>query len=126
MKQIIAYAAALLTLFGVTLWNAAHVADITAGISARLEQAEEAVVHDDWDAAVDIVSRTALEWERQEPYFSVVLRYADTDEVSTGFQEIEGFLRWQERAEFTSANSALIEKVRHLAEVEGLTVGNLF
>lgn len=126
MKRLFFYVFLLLVLFALCLWNTAYVTGVTDHISAQLEQAEEAVIREDWDAAVRIINAAAMEWEDHQAHFAIAMRYMDTDEVSTGFQEIEGFLRWQEGAEFTSANSALIEKVRHLAQVEGLTWANLF
>ncbi len=125
MKRLWISLAALALIFCATLWNTARVTAVTDSISSKLEDAESAVTQGDWRRATVLTESAQQEWERVDRYFSVVLRHADTDDVTTTFQEVQGFLQWEAEAEYTSANSALVEKVRHLSEVETLTWNNL-
>lgn len=125
MKQLLIYTGMLVAIFCAALGNTVRVENITDQIAGHLEEAEAAVIQGDWEKADGLTEEAHQEWEKAEAYFCIVLRHADTDEVSNGFQEVIGFLQWQDEAEYTSTNHALIKKVRHLAEVEGLTWANL-
>lgn len=125
MKRLWISLAALALIFCATLWNTARVTAVTDSISSKLEEAESAVTQGDWHRATVLTESAQQEWERMDRYFSVVLRHADTDDVTTTFQEVQGFLQWEAEAEYTSVNSALVEKVKHLSEVETLTWNNL-
>lgn len=125
MKRLWISLAALVFIFCATLWNTDRVTAVTDSISSKLEAAEAAVTQGDWQQAAALTDSARQEWERVDRYFSVVLRHADTDDVTTTFQEVQGFLQWEAEAEYTSVNSALVEKVRHLSEVETLTWNNL-
>lgn len=125
MKRLWISLAALLLIFFATLWNTTRVTAVTGSISSKLEDAESAVTQGDWHQAAILTDSAQQEWERVDRYFSVVLRHADTDDVTTTFQEVQGFLQWEAEAEYTSVNSALVEKVKHLSEVETLTWNNL-
>lgn len=125
MKRLWISLAALALIFCATLWNTARVTAVTDSISSKLEDAEAAVTQGDWRRAAVLTESAQQEWERVDRYFSVVLRHADTDDVTTTFQEVQGFLQWEAEAEYTSVNSALVEKVKHLSEVETLTWNNL-
>lgn len=125
MKRLWISLAALALIFCATLWNTARVTAVTDSISSKLEEAESAVTQGDWRRATVLTESAQQEWERVDRYFSVVLRHADTDDVTTTFQEVQGFLQWEAEAEYTSVNSALVEKVKHLSEVETLTWNNL-
>lgn len=125
MKRLWISLAALALIFCATLWNTARVTAVTDSISSKLEEAESAVTEGEWRRATALTESAQQEWERVDRYFSVVLRHADTDDVTTTFQEVQGFLQWEAEAEYTSVNSALVEKVKHLSEVETLTWNNL-
>lgn len=125
MKQLLIYVGVLVVIFCGALANTARVTAITDQISGHLEEAETAVIQGDWEKAARLTKEAHKEWEKAENYFCIVLRHADTDEVSNGFQEVEGFIAWEAEAEYTSANNALMKKVQHLAEVEGLTWANV-
>lgn len=126
MRQLMGSLALLVGLFGLSLWNTACVTDISDGLVETLEQAEAAVSDGNWDRGLALTRQGEQTWERWQPYVSMVLRHVDTDDVTITFQEVEGFLLWEDEAEYTSANRVLLEKVAHLAKVEALTWSNLF
>lgn len=125
MKQLLIYSGILAAIFCAALGNTARVTSITDQISGYLEEAQTAVVQGDWETAANLTEDASTAWKGAEDYFCIVLRHADTDEVSNSFQEVMGFIQWEEEAEYTSANNALIKKVRHLSEIEQLTWANV-
>ena len=125
MKRLWISAALLGLLFFSSLYNAAQVSRLSQRLSSQLNQAEAAVTAGDWDTAEQLTLEAMDQWEQAEGYFSFVLCHADTDEVSTGFQEVLGFIQYQSSPEYDSANGTLVAKVEHLAEVERLNWKNL-
>lgn len=125
MKRLALSAALLALLFAGCLWNTAQVSRISGQLAETLNRAEDAVAQGDW-AAADGLTRQAMEqWQQSEGYLSLVLCHSHTDEVTTGFQEVLGFLQYRSTPEYDSANGALVAKVEHLAEVEALNWRNL-
>lgn len=125
MKRLWSAVALMVLLFAASLYNTVQIDRITSGITSQLNQAGEAVSQGDWDTAQELTSAAMEEWDGMERYFSIVLCHGDTDEVSTGFQEVLGFLQYRSAPEYDSANSTLVAKVEHLAEMEALNWNNL-
>lgn len=112
-------------LFAVSLANIRYVGNISGRICDSLSRAEQAVADGDWDAARTLTESAHAYWQAREGYLAVTLSLCDTDEVSTGFQEVLGFLQWEAAAEYNGANGTLMAYVEHLAEIERITIGNL-
>lgn len=125
MKRLWISALLLVALFVTSIAHTQRVAHITEDISALLEQSAAAATADDWSTAHNSTAQAMELWEQTEPYFSVMLCHSNTDEVSTAFQEVLGFLAHQSAPEYASANATLIAKVEHLAEIEALNWSNL-
>jgi hypothetical protein len=125
MKQLWSCCALLLILFALSVGNSWYVAQITGTISQALNQAEDAVAQGDWETASTLTKEAQQLWEEKQTFLAITLRLCDTDEVSTGFEEVLGFLQWQAAPEYDSANGRLVAYVEHLAEVEQVTWGNL-
>lgn len=125
MKRFWICAGLLLALSGGALLNIWYVGAVAGRITDRLNQAEEAVAQGDWDAARTLTAQAQEVWNGSQLWLSVTLSLCDTDEVSTGFQEVQGFLQWEAAPEYDGANGRLVAYVEHLAETERVTVRNL-
>ena len=55
----------------------------------------------------------------------MLLRHADTDEVSSSFQEVGEFITCREDGEYSAANARLIAQIRLLYEAEQLSLKNI-
>lgn len=125
MKRLWLSGTFLAVLLAASLWNAHRVEQVTDSITELLNQAEELALSEEWEQ-VDVLTRQAYDlWMEEEPYFSVMLVYGYVDEVSTGFEEVMGFLQYRAGAEYDSANGTLVAKVEHLAEVEAVNWRNV-
>ncbi len=125
MKRFWVCAGLLLALFGGALLNICYVDAVTGRIADGLNRAEEAVAQGDWDTARTLTDQAREVWEGSQLWLSVTLSLCDTDQVSTGFQEVQGFLQWEAGPEYDGANGTLVAYVEHLAETERITVRNL-
>ncbi len=125
MKRFWICGGLVLALFGGTLLNLWYVETVTGRIVGDLNQAEEAVAQGDWDAARTLTAQAQEVWEGSQLWLSVTLSLCDTDEVSTGGQEVLGFLQWEAGPEYDGANGTLVAYVEHLAETERITIRNL-
>lgn len=125
MKRLWISGLFLATLFSATLYNAWRVDHIIVSIVDLLTQAEEAARVEEWEQVECFTTAAKAEWDAAEDYFSVVLVHAETDEVSTGFEQVMGFLEYQDGPENDSSNGALIAKVQHLSDVEEVSWKNI-
>lgn len=125
MKRLWLSAGFLAVLLAGAFYNVHQVESITTSIVRLLNDAEEAALHEDWDRVERLTLEAKREWEAAEDYFSVVLVHAETDEVSTGFEEVMGFMEYHAAPEYDSSNGTLVAKVEHLADVEAVDWKNI-
>lgn len=125
MKRFWICGGLLLLLFGAALANIRYVEETAGQIIDTLNRAEEAVAQDDWETARTLTREAQALWEDRQDYLSVSLRLCDTDEVSTGFEAVLGYLQWEAAPEYDGANGTLVAYVEHLAETEAVNLRNL-
>ncbi|MCD8189283.1 MAG: DUF4363 family protein [Clostridiales bacterium] len=125
MKRLWIALGVLALLLAGSLWNTARVTRVSDSLTAALNQAEAAVAEDDWDTAEELTQQALEQWTAAEPWLAFVLCHENTDEVTTGFQEVLGFLQYRSAPEYDSANGALVAQVEHLAEIEVLNWQNV-
>lgn len=125
MRRIHICICILVFIVSLTLVNGVYLRFLTDAMTEQLQQAETAASGGDWALAEDLTAQSKAEWERHQLYFCITLRRADTDAVEVSFHEIEPLLHWQEKAEYASANAALIANIRLLNGTESLDLKNL-
>lgn len=112
-------------LFTAAVYNTYMVESVTASMVDLLNRAEEAALSEEWDTVEALTTQAKEEWDSHENYFSVVMVHALTDDVTTEFEEVMGFLQYHSAPEYDAANGTLVAKVEHLAEVEALNWKNI-
>ena len=115
----------LAALFAAALYNTWHLDRLTASLSDQLTRAEACAEAGNWEEAARLTEGAFDEWDSHTVYLHVLLRHADTDEVYTGFQEVQEYLSCQEAGEYSAANARLTAQLRLLWEMEQLTLQNL-
>lgn len=125
MKRLWLSGLFLVLLFAGAFYNVYRVESITSSIVDLLNEAEGAALKEDWDRVERLTLTAKEEWEAAEDYFSVMLVHCEVDEVSTGFEEVMGFMEYHAAPEYDSSNGTLVAKVEHLAEVESVDWKNI-
>ena len=125
MKRLWIAAALLAAAVVLALWNSWYLKSYLTRVSDLLDHAEVLAEGGDWDGAQRLTQDAYSRWDQRSCYFYTVLRHADTDEVYTGFQEVQEYLSCQEAGEYSAANARLTAQLRLLWEMEQLTLQNL-
>ena len=99
MKRLWIAAALLAAAVVLALWNSWHLKSYLTRVSDLLDHAEVLAEEGDWDGAQRLTQDAYSRWDQRSCYFYTVLRHADTDEVYTGFQEVQEYLSCQEAGE---------------------------
>lgn len=108
------------------IWNSANLKGLTDELGTLLKQAESAAVAGDWDKSSDLTQQAIGLWEDRQIYVYVTVHHDEIEAVETSFEEIKGFIRWQETPEYIAANSALLAQVEHVWAAERFCWENLF
>lgn len=126
MKRLWISLALLLGIFALSLWSIHGISALSDRLVLELEQAESCVVAGDWDRARQITLQAQSRWRDSASHLYLYQCHATGDEINSGFRQALEYLRWQDTPEYSATNSALIADVEHLAEMELLTLRNLF
>ena len=93
--------------------------------SDALRQSLRAVEADDLEAAADCLHQADACWHRLEPFFGVVLRHEEADEVLTSLAELEQYVQIGDLDDYRAVCARLITAIGHLREMELPTVSNI-
>lgn len=115
----------LAALFAAALYNTWHLDRLTTSLSDQLTRAEACAEAGNWEEAARLTEDAFGEWDSHTVYLHVLLRHADTDEVSSSFQEVGEFITCREGGEYSAANARLIAQIRLLYEAEQLSLKNI-
>lgn len=97
MKRLWIAAALLAAAVVLALWNSWYLKSYLTRVSDLLDHAEVLAEEGDWDGAQRLTQDAYSRWDQRSGYFYTVLRHADTDEVYTGFQEVQEYLSFRRR-----------------------------
>lgn len=125
MKRIWIAAVILLLTFSATLAHSVHIKIFVSDLSAILEEAEENAEQGDWAGAKELTQAAWEKWEANDSYLHITLRHSETDDIHTGFREVEEFIECEESGEYSAANAKLIAELSLLAEGEQFTLKNI-
>ena len=117
MKRLWFAVGVMAVLFTATLLNSRYLRNFSAGLTDRLVQAEVQAEAGNWEEAGRL-TKEALD-------VCTVLRHSDTDQIHTGFREVQEFINCQEGGEYSAANARLISQVELLYEMEQFNLKNL-
>ena len=99
--------------------------ELSAGLTDRLVQAEVQAEAGNWEEAGRLTKEALDVWTSHDMYLYTVLRHSDTDQIHTGFREVQEFINCQEGGEYSAANARLISQVELLYEMEQFNLKNL-
>ena len=125
MKRLWIAIAILAAVFAATLFNAHYLNGFTGQLSDMLTRAEVQAEAGNWPEAEELTQRAYHAWESHSSYLHILLRHSDTDQIHTGFREVQEFINCQEGGEYSAANARLIAQIELLYEAEQLTLKNV-
>ena len=120
MKRLWFAVGVMAVLFTATLLNSRYLRNFSAGLTDRLVQAEVQAEAGNWEEAGRLTKEAS-----HDMYLYTVLRHSDTDQIHTGFREVQEFINCQEGGEYSAANARLISQVELLYEMEQFNLKNL-
>lgn len=79
----------------------------------------------DYSAALALLSGAEDTWRRHEPFFGLVLRHDETDDVLSAFAELRQYTAAEEDSDARAALSCVMEAIRHIRSMSRATVSNI-
>ena len=65
-------------------------------------------------------------WTRSKPFFGVVLRHEEMDEIVVGFAELRQYLELHDLDDYQATCARLLTALQHLKDMEKPTAENVF
>ena len=92
----------------------------------RLEQAELLAGAGDWESAREETRKAQAVYDKATTYLHMMLPHAELEQTQRLFSDAFTYLESERAGEYQSSNRALILHLRHLGEMERLSLMNLF
>ncbi len=125
MKYFYLPAALLALLLGVTLWAGAAVRRDVEPWCAALAEAARAAYREDWDAAERRFCAVEDAWNEMGALYHTFIEHDELDEAEDLLARARAALAFRDGAAFAAEAGALITQLRVIAEMQGLSVGNV-
>ncbi len=118
--------ALLAGLLAFALWNGARITDSTARWRAQLQRADTLAQSEDWAGAAAALAQSHTDWTGSQTYLHIVSQHSAVDEAEAMYRRCQAFAAVRELSEFRAEVAGLREQLRLLAEMERLSVRNIF
>lgn len=125
MKRAGLSAAVLAVLVAVLSWNAVHLGQTVAPLTAELGLASEAVRMGDWAGAQERLDAVQARWAAERRYLHLVQCHDAVGEIAARLEEAEAYLAARDAGACRAALAQAVGRMGTLCEGEGLTLGNL-
>lgn len=125
MKYFWFPAAVLALLLGLALWNASAVEKETDGWCAAVEEARAAARSGDVAAASERMAALEADWQARRNYYHAILEHDELDDTEELFARASSALENGNADGFDAEAAALSGQFRVLAEMQGVSVGNI-
>lgn len=119
-------AAVLAAVLAFCLWNGAAMAARTARWRAPLEEADHLAQAGDWDGAEAAIGESYDGWTRYQTWLHCVTGHEVVDGAEAMYRRALAFAGAGEESELRAELADLREQLRRLAEMEELSVRNVF
>lgn len=108
------------------LWNGAAMASRTARWGAPLEEADRLARSGDWEGAEAAITGSYDAWNRHQTWLHCVTGHEAVDGAEAMYRRALAFAAAEEESELRAELADLRAQLRRLAEMEELSVRNVF
>lgn len=107
-------------------FTAKWVDQLSTDYVSQLEYAQSLTQENNWEDAYKITTEVLENWNQQSFPLYILLRHGDIDQISLYFQSVTQYLKQQDEEPYTANNAQLIAQLQLLAEMEQLSLENVF
>ena len=117
--------AVLVVILAFALWNSAAITGCTKRWRGQLQHTEELAASENWQAAVDALSKSYADWSGSQVYLHIVSEHDAVDDAEAMYRRAMAFALEQESSEFRAELADLQDQLRLLAEMERFSLKNV-
>lgn len=125
-KGFLVPAAVLAAVLAFCLWNGAAMSARTARWRAPLEEADRLAQAGDWEGAEAAIAESYDGWSGHQTWIHCVTGHEAVDGAEAMYRRALAFAGAEEESELRAELADLREQLRRLAEMEELSVRNVF
>ena len=118
MRAILTSAFLLFLILTFCLFSAFHVSGIVSETENLLQQAMERQQQEDPLQTARLIQLASEIWEKNEPYFGMVLCHDEIDAILDEFARLEAYADSHDQDDFRSTCAALLASLKHIREME--------
>ena len=125
MKFIFISTACFLIMLLLCVYSASCVIKTVDETAQILEKAIETELAGNDTQTQEIIKEASESWENHQLFFGTVLRHDEIDNVTEEFARLESYATTEDQDDFLSNCKALIARLKHVQEMEKLTLQNI-
>ena len=117
--------AVLAVILAFALWNSAAITGCAKRWRGQLQHTEELAASENWQAAVDALSKSYADWSGSQVYLHIVSEHDAVDDAEAMYRRSQAFAAAREPSELQAELSDLRDQMRLLAEMEKCSIRNI-
>jgi len=126
MKIITGTVIITVIIFIFAFYSVSVLAQTTEEMTTILEEVEQAVLEHDWELAEVSLDEFKKQWDKKHFVWSLLIEHSEIDNIDISICHIRSYMKLQDLTETYVEIKALFKYLKHIPEMERLTIQNLF
>ena len=126
MAKRIAIIVLLIIILGGALWQHIYVTDATEKLASDLEKVNEALIADDFLAAIDAAKTFKDNWEKEKQLFETLFEHEEVDLISASSARLQQMCAVGNKPEALAETAETLYYIHHIHNIDSVTWENIF
>ncbi len=114
-----------LVLIGLALLQSSYIGNTSGEMSALGKKAAAYALEDDMGGAFSAMQALNDDWQQQKHYYEALMEHGESDKISTAILRALSFAGQNDRVQFIAEINDAIFLLRHIHEIDALSIENL-
>ncbi|KJS20423.1 MAG: hypothetical protein VR72_14905 [Clostridiaceae bacterium BRH_c20a] len=125
MKIITGTVIITVIIFMFSFYSVSVLAQTTEDMTTILEKVEKAVLEHNWELAKLSMDEFEKHWDKKNFVWSLLIEHSEIDNIDISICHIKSYMKLQELTETYVEVKTLFKYLKHIPEIEKLTIQNL-
>ncbi len=126
MAKRIAIIVLLIIILGGSLWQHIYVTGATEKLASDLDKVNEALIAEDFSAAIIAAQTFKENWEKEKHLFETLFEHEEVDLISASSARLQQMCAQGNKSEALAETAETLYFIRHIHEIDSVKWENIF